>query len=39
MPVANDRNSMTAGTRGPALMQDVQPPEKLGYFDGERIPG
>ncbi|OHD63988.1 MAG: catalase [Spirochaetes bacterium RBG_13_51_14] len=37
-PVGNDQNSMTAGTRGPVLMQDAHLLEKLGHFDRERIP-
>ncbi|HUV81647.1 MAG TPA: catalase [archaeon] len=38
IPVANDLNSLTAGERGPVLMQDVHLLEKLGHFDRERIP-
>ncbi|MFH1888080.1 MAG: catalase [Pseudomonadota bacterium] len=38
IPVADDQNSMTAGPRGPVLMQDVHLLEKLGHFDRERIP-
>lgn len=38
IPVADDQNSMTAGTRGPVLMQDVHLLEKLAHFDRERIP-
>ncbi len=37
-PVGNDLNSMTAGPRGPVLMQDVHLLEKLAHFDRERIP-
>ncbi|EGB15105.1 Catalase [Pseudodesulfovibrio mercurii] len=37
-PVGNDLNTMTAGGRGPALMQDVHLLEKLAHFDRERIP-
>jgi catalase len=37
-PVDDDQNSMTAGPRGPVLMQDVHLLEKLGHFDRERIP-
>ncbi|MEZ0575189.1 catalase [Halodesulfovibrio aestuarii] len=37
-PVGNDLNSLTAGERGPLLMQDVHLLEKLGHFDRERIP-
>jgi catalase len=38
IPVSGDQNSMTAGARGPVLMQDVHLLEKLGHFDRERIP-
>jgi catalase len=38
MPVDNDLNSMTAGPKGPVLMQDVHLIEKLAHFDRERIP-
>ena len=38
MPVGDDQNSETAGTRGPVLLQDVHLLEKLGHFDRERIP-
>jgi catalase len=38
IPVADDQNSLTAGKRGPVLMQDVHLLEKLGHFDRERIP-
>ena len=38
IPVADDQNSMTAGERGPVLMQDAHLLEKLGHFDRERIP-
>jgi len=37
-PVGNDQNSLTAGNRGPVLMQDVHLLEKLSHFDRERIP-
>ena len=37
-PVGNDQNSMTAGERGPVLMQDVHLIEKMSQFDRERIP-
>jgi len=37
-PVADDQNSMTAGARGPVLMQDVHLQEKLAHFNRERIP-
>jgi len=38
IPVADDQNSLTAGQRGPVLMQDAHLLEKLGHFDRERIP-
>jgi catalase len=38
IPVPDDQNSLTAGKRGPVLMQDVHLLEKLGHFDRERIP-
>jgi len=37
-PVDDDQNTMTAGPRGPALMQDVHLMEKLAHFNRERIP-
>jgi len=37
-PVGDDQNSLTAGQRGPVLMQDVHLLEKLAHFDRERIP-
>ena len=36
--MADDQNSLTAGARGPVLMQDVHLLEKLAHFDRERIP-
>jgi catalase len=38
IPVGDDQNSLTAGERGPVLMQDVHLLEKLTHFDRERIP-
>jgi catalase len=38
MPVDNDLNSMTAGEKGPVLVQDVHLTEKIAHFDRERIP-
>lgn len=38
VPIADNQNSLTAGPRGPVLMQDVQFLEKLAHFDRERIP-
>ncbi len=37
-PVGDDQNTLTAGPRGPALMQDVHLAEKLAHFNRERIP-
>lgn len=37
-PVADDNNTMTAGPRGPALLQDVWFLEKMAHFDREVIP-
>jgi catalase len=37
-PVGDDQNSLTAGSPGPVLMQDVHLLEKLAHFDRERIP-
>jgi len=37
-PVADNQNTMTAGPRGPVLLQDVWYLEKLGHFDREVIP-
>ena len=37
-PVVDDNNIMTAGPRGPALLQDVWFLEKLAHFDREVIP-
>ncbi|PKH24399.1 catalase [Enterobacterales bacterium CwR94] len=37
-PVASNNNSMTAGRRGPLLLQDVWLLEKLAHFDREVIP-
>jgi catalase len=37
-PVADNQNSLTAGTRGPLLMQDYQLLEKLAHQNRERIP-
>jgi catalase len=38
LPVDNDLNSVTAGPKGPVLVQDVHLIEKLAHFDRERIP-
>jgi catalase len=37
-PVADNQNTMTAGPRGPVLLQDVWYLEKLAHFDRELIP-
>lgn len=37
-PVANNQDSMTAGVRGPLLIQDVWFLEKMAHFDREVIP-
>jgi len=37
-PVADNNNTLTAGPRGPALLQDFWLIEKLAHFDRERIP-
>ena len=37
-PIADNQNSMTAGARGPVLMQDYQLIEKLAHQNRERIP-
>src|SRR6478735_6047868 len=38
MPVADNQNSITAGPRGPVLLQDFHLLEKLAHFNRERIP-
>jgi catalase len=37
-PVVDNQNSMTAGARGPVVLQDVWLLEKLAHFDREVIP-
>jgi catalase len=37
-PVGDNQNSLTAGPRGPLLMQDYQLMEKLANFNRERVP-
>jgi catalase len=37
-PVAQNQHSITAGERGPVLMQDTHLIEKLAHFNRERIP-
>ena len=38
MPVSDNQNSVSAGPRGPLLMQDFHLIEKLAAFNRERIP-
>ena len=38
VPVADDQNSLRAGPRGPALLEDSHFREKIFHFDHERIP-
>jgi catalase len=37
-PVGDNQNSITAGDRGPTLLQDVHLLEKLAHFNRERVP-
>lgn len=37
-PVGDRLNSLTAGPRGPILLQDVNLVDELAHFDRERIP-
>jgi catalase len=37
-PVSNNRDSLTAGERGPLLQQDYQLLEKLAHQSRERVP-
>ncbi|KAA9022022.1 catalase KatA [Niallia endozanthoxylica] len=37
-PVGDNQNSMTAGSRGPSLIQDTYLLEKLAHFNRERVP-
>ncbi|WP_316571628.1 catalase KatA [Neobacillus sp. YIM B06451] len=37
-PVGDNQNSITAGQRGPTLIQDVHLLEKLAHFNRERVP-
>ena len=36
--MGEDQNSLTAGERGPVLIQDMHLLEKIMHFDRERIP-
>ncbi|MBF9033863.1 catalase [Rhodobacterales bacterium HKCCE2091] len=38
VPVADDQNTLRAGPRGPALLEDFHFREKIFHFDHERIP-
>ena len=38
LPVSDDQNSLTAGPRGPVLLEDHIMREKIFHFDHERIP-
>src|SRR3712207_399879 len=37
-PVSQNQHSLTAGARGPVLLQDMHLIEKLAHFNRERIP-
>ena len=37
-PIGDKANSLTAGRRGPILLQDRVLLDELGHFDRERIP-
>src|SRR6202161_3419479 len=37
-PVVDNQNTMTAGARGPVLLQDIWLLEKIAHFDREVIP-
>ncbi len=38
MPISDDQNTLTAGERGPQLLEDFVMREKIFHFDHERIP-
>jgi catalase len=38
VPIADDQNTLTAGERGPQLLEDFVMREKVFHFDHERIP-
>ena len=38
VPVSDNQNSLKAGVRGPALLEDMILREKIHHFDHERIP-
>ena len=37
-PIVNDKDLISIGDNGPALLQDVQLIDKIAHFDRERIP-
>ncbi len=37
-PIGDNQNALTAGSRGPLLMQDYQLLEKMATFNRERVP-
>ncbi|WP_283151102.1 catalase [Silvimonas soli] len=37
-PIPDNQNSVTAGPRGPVLLQDIHLVEKLAHFNRERVP-
>ena len=37
-PIPNDTNSLTVGSDGPVLLQDIHLIDKISHFDRERIP-
>lgn len=37
-PIGDKTNSLTAGPRGPILLQDVNYIDEIAHFDRERIP-
>lgn len=38
IPVSDNQNSLTAGSRGPVVIQDFHLLEKLAHFNRERVP-
>ena len=38
VPISDDQNTLTAGERGPQLLEDFVMREKIFHFDHERIP-
>lgn len=38
IPIADNQNSLTAGSRGPILMSDHQLMERMAHFNRERVP-